>query len=119
MKVHVKKVSRKLNKDEMRVINVPFDAIVELLQENLTENAAEYFDVKKVDETRICEMQWDTEHNTLTYVVMPIHYAYEKRKLNYDFVREQVGITTTSLFRAYPKRYKRLIITEEIFEKEL
>ena len=108
------KISKKLKSNEMRVINIDHHAIEELLWENLMEHQAEYFDIDKIDDDLICQMQWDREKEILTYAVMPIGYMYDGRQLDFSYIRENTGLTAASLFQ--PHRYRRLCITDMMYE---
>lgn len=98
--------------DEMRVINVEKAAVDELLWENLMENKSSYFDVDDVSENNIFLMYWN-RIGGITYVVLPINYLRNGKKLNFEYIYKKTGITTTSFFGG--KRYKRIRITSEIF----
>ena len=114
MIVKPRKISKKLKSNEIRVININHHAIEELLWENLMEHQAEYFDIDKIDDDLICQMQWDREKEILTYVVMPISYMYNGKQLDFSYIRENIGLTATSLFQTH--RYRRLCITDMMFE---
>lgn len=114
MKVKVKRKIHPIMPDEIRIINIGVDAIQEVLFENLMDHVSDYFDVpNKVDDDKICLMQWDSDSGCLTYAIMPINYALEGKELNYDYIRKRIGLTTNSLFQ--PHRYRRLRISPKIF----
>ena len=114
MIVKPRKISKKLKSNEIRVINIDHHAIEELLWEKLMEHQAEYFDIDKIDDDLICQMQWDREKEILTYAVMPISYMSDGKQLDFSYIRENTGLTVTSLFQ--PHRYRRLCITDMMFE---
>lgn len=116
MIVKPKKKKRKLNSNEIRVININQSAIEELLWEYMLESQAKLFDVERVDQDKICSMEWDQSSGNLTYVVMPISYMLEGKKPNFEVLRKKVGITTTSLFS--PNRYCSLDITDSMLLKD-
>lgn len=116
MIVKPKKKYQKLRHNEIRVINIEQTAIEELLWENLIEKQSILFDVARVDSDHICAMEWDSSNGMLTYTVMPINYMLEGKKLNFELLRKQAGITTDSLFK--PNRYRSLTITDSLLSKE-
>lgn len=115
MIVKPKKKSKKLQKDELRIINIDLHAVEEVLLENLMENQLNYFYVNPVDDDLICQMVWDQNSKVLTYVVMPISYVFEGKKLDFDVLQKEVGITSKSLFQADIQKYRTLKITDSIF----
>lgn len=110
------KKKRKLDHNEVRIINIEQQAVAELLWENLMEHQEMYFGIDPLDDSVICAMDWDQGSGMLTYAVMPISYIAEGKKLDFARIRKSVGTTTDSMFHA--DRYRRIKITGNIFQHE-
>ncbi len=111
---HIKRNPLKAN--EVRVITIDENALNELLFENLMEHQEDYFNIDGLCDDIICTMNWDRRRGLLTYAVMPIKYRYDGCSLNYDYLQQKIGVTTSSLFR--PKRYRSFTLNEKMLVRE-
>ena len=91
------KPSKHLN-NVIKIITISQSSIEELLLENLLDHRHEYFEIEKSDDSNICLMSWDVGTGLLTYAIMPEEYCTNGYRLDFDYIREKIGITTKSLF---------------------
>ena len=116
MKVIPRIKSKALGLNEVRIITVNEEAVEELLLENLMEKCNSYFNVAYNSDNMVCVMNLEKSKRLLTYAIVPINYCLDGHNLNFDYIREKVGITTKSLFTN--NRYRSLTITDEMLFQE-
>lgn len=114
MKV-VPKKKTSFDSSEIRVITIDKNAVLELLQENLCENQATYFEVDDDFIARsFCLTHWDPQSEQLTYALLPVQDIQKATSLDFNEINKKVGITTSSLFK--PNRFRKLKLTKDLFK---
>ena len=88
-----------MKEKEIRVIRISKEAVKELLFESLMEKGAELFGLSKNHDAWF-GMSWDEETGDLIYTANK-----EGESVDFDYILENVPITTESLFTSKPKRY--------------
>ena len=83
---------KELQKDEVRIIRIPFSAVKEILFENLMDKGEKYFDTK-VNEDNLFYMVFDDESGDLIYAVSKF-----PEKIDFDVLKKATEITAESLF---------------------
>ena len=83
---------KELQKDEVRIIRIPFSAVEEILFENLMDNGERYFSAK-VNEDNLFHMIFDEESGDLIYAISKF-----PEKIDFDVLKKATEITAESLF---------------------
>ena len=83
---------KELQKDEVRIIRIPFSAVEEILFENLMDNGERYFSAK-VNEENLFHMIFDEESGDLIYAISKF-----PEKIDFDVMKKATEITAESLF---------------------
>lgn len=97
---------KKINKNEVRIIRIPFSAVEEILFEHLMDNGKKYFDAE-VNEHHLFHMTFDDESGDLIYAATNV-----EERIDFDVLKKATGITADSLFTPNKKFY----VTKKISE---
>ena len=93
--------TKRLKKDEMRVICLDGEAVYELLRETMMDGAGDYFDL--LDMTKVVfSMRWCPERNC--FVCAAVDENDWHRNLDLDKIAREIGPTTKTMFA--PHRYQ-------------
>ena len=103
--------TKRLKKDEMRLICIDGDAVFELLTETMIDGAGEYFDLLDVTKVNF-SMQWCPEQNC--FVCAVVDENGWNRELDLEKAAREIGPTTRTMFTR--NRYKTVNTAD--FEKE-
>ena len=90
---------KELQKDEVRIIRIPFSAVEEILFENLMDNGERYFSAK-ANEENLFHMVFDEESGDLIYAISKF-----PEKIDFDVLKKATEITAESLFTPDTKFY--------------
>ena len=90
---------KKLHKNEVRIIRIPFSAVEKLLWEHLMEKGDEYFNTNP-DDDNLFHMIFDDESGDLIYAV-----SKYPEKIDFDVLKKATEITAESLFTPNTKFY--------------
>ena len=68
----------------------------------------QYFHTHSISGEEIYLMDWDEEAGLLTYAAVPLRHLLEGKEIDWQALRNKVGLTTASVFSA--KRFRRVKI---------